>query len=386
MRKVRSAIIGGGFIGKQHVEAVRRLGFVEVVAVADTTLDRARSFAADLFLERAYGDYAELLAAPDIEVIHNCTPNQLHYAINRTALEAGKHIISEKPLAMTSAETASLLQIAQHHNRLAAVNFNHRGYPMIQQARALVANGSLGKVQLLHGAYLQDWLLYATDWNWRLDPAVGGASRAVADIGSHWADLVQHVTGQRITRVFADLATVLPFRKRPLVAAQTFGSSPQDEESEEVAITTEDYATVIFATDHGARGTFTVSQVSAGHKNNLTFEINGTGASVRWDGDAPNELWFGQRDKPNALLTKDPSAVAPSVQPFTHLPGGHPEAWPDALKNVMGQMYNAALEGRTAPTTADAFAGFADGHRAALLVDAVLTSAQRQAWVDVAAL
>ena len=383
MRTLRAGIIGGGFIGAQHVEAVRRLGYVDVVAIAGSTLGSAQAGAAALHIERAYASYAELLADPNIDVIHTCTPNVLHYQINRAALEAGKHVISEKPLAMNSDETASLVEIARQSRRLAAVNFNHRGYPMVQQARALIVDGQLGTVRLLHGAYLQDWLLYPTDWNWRLDPAAGGASRAVADIGSHWADLIQHVTNQRIVRVFADLHTVLPQRKRPASATQTFGGATQRDHGEDVDITTEDYAAILFQTEHGAHGVFTVSQVSAGHKNQLAFEINGSSASARWDADAPNELWLGYRDQANQLLAKDPALVAPEVKAYMHLPGGHAEAWPDALKNIMAELYAAVLAGRVAPTPGQAFATFRDGHQAALLVNAVLESAQRSAWVDV---
>lgn len=381
MQKLKAGIIGGGFIGAQHVEAVRRLGYVDVLAIADSSLDRAHANAESFSIERAYGNYTELLADPDIDVIHNCTPNVMHYEINGAALEAGKHVISEKPLAMTSTETASLVEIARKSGRLAAVNFNHRGYPMVQQVRAMVKNGDLGDVRLLHGSYLQDWLLYATDWNWRLDPAAGGASRAVADIGSHWADLVQHVIGQHIARVCADLRTVVPHRKRPSTAARSFSATTNDS-GEDVAITTEDYAAIMFETDAGANGVFAVSQVSAGRKNKLSFEINGSQASARWDGDDPNELWIGYRDRANQLLTKDPVLVTNEVRPFTHLPGGHAEGWPDALKNVFAQMYAAARTGNVDPAAAHTFATFEDGHRSALLVDAVLESARRKTWVD----
>ncbi len=383
MRTIRTGIIGGGFIGTQHIEALRRLGWVEVRAIAESQLDRAQANAAHFNIQRAYGSYAELLADPEIDAIHNCTPNALHYTINRAALEAGKHVISEKPLAMNSEETASLVQIARQSGRLAAVNFNHRGYPMVQQVRAMIGAGHIGKVQLIHGSYLQDWLLYPTDWNWRLDPSVGGASRAVADIGSHWADLLQHVTGQRIVRVFADLRTVLPQRKRPVVATRTYSPTAQDAATEDVTITTEDYASVIFESEQGAHGVFSVSQVSAGHKNRLSFEINGSNASVSWDANAPNDLWLGYRDKANELLTKDPSLLMLPAAAYSHLPGGHAEGWPDALKNVFASMYAAIQEGRTAPQPTDAFAIFQDGHRSALLVDAIRESARRGAWVDV---
>jgi predicted dehydrogenase len=238
-------------------------------------------------------------------------------------------------------------------------------------------------VRLLHGSYLQDWLLYPTDWNWRLDPAAGGTSRAVADIGSHWADLIQHVIGQRIVRVFADLQTVVPQRKRPVATAQTFGGATGSNQGEDVDITTEDYAAILFETEQGARGIFYVSQVSAGHKNELSFEVNGSRASAHWDADAPNDLWLGYRDQPNQLLSKDPALVAPEVKAYMHLPGGHAEGWPDALKNVMAEIYGAIQDGRTGPGKGDVFAAFADGHCSALLVDTVLESARRSAWVDV---
>ena len=381
MRTLRTGIIGGGFIGPQHVEAVRRLGYVDIVAIAEGSPELANAVAGKLFIPRAYGSYQELLADPDVDVIHNCTPNVLHYEINRAALEAGKHVISEKPLAMNSSETATLVQVAARSGRVAAVNFNHRGYPMAQQARHMIATGLLGDVRLLHGAYLQDWLLYPTDWSWRLDPVKGGASRAMADIGVHWADLMQHVTGHRISRVFADLRTLLPKRFRPTQRVQSFGGSADAANTEAVDIATEDEAMVIFETEQGARGSFMVSQVSAGHKNRLSFEVNGSQASVGWDADAPDQLWIGYRDKPNECLAKDPTLVAPEVAQYVHLPGGHAEAWPDALKNVMAAIYAAIRDGRTGQ--GDIFATFADGHHAALLVDAVLESARQSAWVDV---
>ena len=305
----------------------------------------------------------------------------LHYEINCAILAAGKHVISEKPLAMDTKQTASLVEIAAKSNRINAVNFNHRGYPMAQQARASIANGDLGSIRLIHGSYLQDWLLYPTDWSWRLEPEKGGASRAMGDIGVHWADLAQHVTGQRIKRVFADMRTMVPTRMRPTQRVQTFGGASGQVQTEEVEINTEDEAMVLFETDGGARGSFMVSQVSPGHKNRLSFEVNGAKASVGWDADTPDQLWYGYREKPNERLVKDPSLVAPDVARFIHLPGGHAEAWPDALKNVMAGIYGAVQNGGRRAD--DIYATFEDGHRAALLVDAVLESAQKQAWVDV---
>lgn len=382
MRKIRAGVIGTGFIGPQHIDALRRLGYVDVAAVAGSSLERAREAAAELCIERAYPSWQDLLADPTIEVLHNCTPNRLHHEINRAALHAGKHVVSEKPLAMSSEETADLVRVAERSGRLAAVNFNHRGYPMVQQARRMVGEGRLGSILLIHGGYLQDWLLYPSDWNWRVDPAEGGESRTVADIGSHWADLVQHVSGQRITRVLASLTTAIPKRQRPTPPGDTAGS-PASVPVHEVVVESEDYGTVIFETEAGARGTFTASQVSAGHKNKLSFELNGSVSSVGWDADAPDYLWVGHRGGPNERLTRDPEQVAGDVTPYVHLPAGHYEGWPNALLNTMQSIYGAIREGRTKPGPGDIFATFHDGHQSALLVDAVLRSNRNHEWTEV---
>lgn len=372
MTRLRAGIIGAGFIGPQHADALRRLGFVEVRGIAASSPEKGQQAAAHLSIDRAYPSWQAMLSDPDIGVVHNCTPNRLHYEINRAALEAGKHVVSEKPLGISPAETAELARVAVASGRMAAVNFNHRGYPMVQQARAMVSQGRLGELMLIHGAYLQDWLLYPSDWSWRIDPAEGGESRTVADIGSHWADLIQHVSGQRITRVLASLATAIPQRQRPV-----------PDGVQEVSVVSEDYGTVIFETDGGARGTFSVSQISAGRKNKLSFEIDGSASSVAWDADAPEYLWVGHRNAPNEQLSRDTAQLSPSAARYARLPAGHYEGWPDALLNTMAGIYSAILEGRTEPGPEDVFATFLDGHRSAVLVDAVLRSSRSGGWVEV---
>ncbi|HJN66874.1 MAG TPA: Gfo/Idh/MocA family oxidoreductase, partial [Pirellulales bacterium] len=199
--KIAAGIIGTGFIGPAHVEAARRLGNIEFIAIAEANEELARLKAEALSIDRAYGDYRQLLADPDVQVVHNCTPNHLHYQVNKDILASGKHVISEKPLAMTSTESRELVELAKTSGLIHAVDFNYRYYPLVQHARQMVQQGELGDVYALHGSYLQDWLYLATDWNWRLEPELSGESRAVADVGSHWCDLLQFITGETITRV-----------------------------------------------------------------------------------------------------------------------------------------------------------------------------------------
>ncbi len=384
MEKVKVGIIGTGFIGPTHIEAIRRLGFVEVVGLAETSQEAAERKAAELGIPKAYGDYRDMLRDSEIQVVHNCTPNHLHFAINKEIILAGKHVLSEKPLAMSSEESAELLALAKEHKVVHGVNFNYRQFPIVKQLAAMIKNGELGKVNLVHGSYLQDWLLFETDFNWRLAPEVGGKSRAVADIGSHWCDTVQYVTGKRIVEVFADLATVVPVRKKPASNTATFGAQQAHEETyEDVPINTEDYASVLVRFEDGTRGVFTVSQVSAGRKNRLSFEINGSQHSAYWNQEEPEKLWMGHRDKANEVLLADPALFSPEAKSSIHHPGGHNEGWPDALKNGMLNFYTFIREGKDPLNDQAAFATFEDGHVSMCITDAILESHEQQKWVKV---
>jgi predicted dehydrogenase len=386
MEKIKVGIIGTGFIGPTHIEAIRRLGFVEVVGLAEMGQDLADKKAAELGIPKAYGDYCDMLKESEIQVVHNCTPNHLHFAINKEIILAGKHVISEKPLAMNSEESLVLLGLAKKHGVVHGVNFNYRQHASVQNLRAKIAIGDLGKVNLVHGSYLQDWLLYATDYNWRLAPEVGGKSRAIADIGSHWCDTVQFVTGKKIVEVFADLATVIPVRKKPKTNVATFGAQSSEElEYEDVPINTEDYASVLFCFEDGSRGVFIVSQVSAGRKNRLSFEINCSKNSVFWNQEEPEKLWIGHRDKPNEILLADPALFASQAKSAIHHPGGHNEGWPDALKNMMLNFYTFIREGKSLETDKPNFATFEDGHVSMCITDAILESHSDQKWVKVKA-
>jgi predicted dehydrogenase len=377
--KIGMGLVGAGFVGPHHIDAVRRLGYVDVVAVAGSNDASARKKADALGVPKAYGDFEALIADPAVHVIHNATPNYLHYRVNAAAIAAGKHVISDKPLAMTAAEAGKLVQLAKSAGVVHAVTFNYRGNPLVQQARHMIARGEIGRPHFVHGSYLQDWLLHDTDYSWRLEPDKGGASSALGDVGSHWCDLAQHVTGSRIVEVLAELTTVIRKRKKPAAGSrEAFQAAGANQQFELVDVAVEDLASVLVRFDNGARGTFSVGQVCAGHKNDLRLEVCGSSASISWRQEHQNELWIGKRDQGNTVLTKDPSLINEAARPYAHLPGGHQEAWADAFCNLMRDIYGVIAKGKAAgDARPPAFATFEDGYRANCLVDAMLESNRR---------
>jgi predicted dehydrogenase len=385
MTPIKTAVIGTGFIGPAHIEALRRVPGVQVLAVGSDEPERARMIADQFGIVKVYTRWEDVIQDPEIEVVHNCTPNNLHYVINRAAIRAGKHIVSEKPLTMTAGESSELLRLVKSTGVVHAVNFNYRFYPLIQQARAMVRSGQLGEVYLVHGHYLQDWLFHDTDYNWRLEPGISGASRAVADIGSHWCDLVQFITGQTIRRVCASLSTVHAKRRKPASAAATFKGKERRATVRDtaVAISTEDAGVVMFELENGAKGVFTVSQVSAGRKNREWFEIDGSKLALAWNQEEPNNLWIGHRDSPNGNLIKDPSLLDESVRKYAHYPGGHPEGFPDGPKNLFINVYDFIRSGADPRKVKPEFPTFVDGHIENRLVEAVLESSRTERWVTI---
>ena len=384
-KRLGMGLVGAGFVGPHHVDAVRRLGFVDVVAVAGSSPASARAKADALHVEKAYGSYEELLADPAVQVVHNATPNYLHHAVNAAAIAKGKHVVSDKPLAMTAADAKALVDLAVKAGIVHAVTFNYRGNPLVQQARLAIARGDIGTPTFVHGQYLQDWLMKDTDYSWRLEPDKGGASSALGDIGSHWCDLAQHISGLRITHVLGDITTVVPKRKRPKGSREAFAAAGKDEAVEIVDIAVEDLASVLLKFDNGAKGSFSVGQVCAGHKNDLVLEICGAKSAVRWRQEHQNELWLGHRDRANEILLKDPSLLDAEVRGYAHLPGGHQEAWADAFCNLMRDIYGFIAAGKS-PKDAHppSFATFEDGYRANCVVESILKSAKAAAWTKVA--
>jgi predicted dehydrogenase len=385
MKKIKAGVIGSGFMGSTHIEALHRIGGVEISALASDEIN-SRNFLADKFsIKKTYDNWEELINDDEIEVIHNCTPNNLHFEINKAAILKNKNIISEKPLTINSSQSAELLDLLKKNNVVNAINFNYRFYPLIQHAKEEMEKGSIGDIYLVHGHYLQDWLYYNTDYNWRLESGISGSSRAIADIGSHWCDLVQFITGLKIKKVFADIITIHKSRKKPAHSVETFKGKEESAQTdaEVINIDTEDAGTVIFQFENRARGVFTVSQVSAGRKNKFWIEIDGSKKSISWDQEDPNKMWFGYRDKPNEILIKDPALLNPQSRRYAHYPGGHPEGYPDGPKNLFMNVYNFIREGNDPQKVKPQFPTFEDGHIENKIVEAVLESSRSEKWIDV---
>jgi predicted dehydrogenase len=381
MSDLGAVVVGTGFIGPVHVEALRRLGR-PVLGVVGSTPERGRKAAAALGLPRAYDCYEDALADPVVKVVHLTTPNRFHHQQCKQALAAGKHVLCEKPLAMTTDETAELVALARRTPAVCAVCYNVRFYPLNLEARVRVAGGQLGSVYHVTRSYVQDWLLYETDFNWRVLAGEGGALRAVADIGTHWLDLVSSITGLKVAAVCADLGTFLPTRQRPTGPVETFQAAGA-EQTEPVAIDTEDYGSVLLRFHGGARGAFTVSQVTAGRKNCLRWELAGGKASMAWNSERPNELWVGHRERPGELLLRDPALLQPAVRRFTNYPGGHNEGFPDTFKQLFRAVYDYMDAGDwQAPRP---FPTFEDGHFEVQACEAILQSHREGRWVDIPA-
>ncbi len=375
------AVVGTGFMGPAHSEALRRLG-LRVVGILGSTPEKSRRAMAALGLPKAYASFEEVLADSEVQSVHLATPNRLHYPMARAALAAGKHVLCEKPLALTSAEAAELVELARQAKVVAGVNYNIRYYPLCLEARERVRRGDLGEIYSVQGSYVQDWLLYPTDYNWRVLAEEGGALRAVADIGTHWLDLIQSISGLPVEAVCADLRTVHPVRRRPRGEVETFsGKLGQPEATDPIPITTEDLGAILLRFRGGARGSLFVSQTTAGRKNCLRYEIAGATAALAWNSEAPNELWIGYRDRPNELLVKDPSLLAEAIRPFAGYPGGHNEGYPDTFKQCFRAFYDYVRAGDlAAPPT---FPTFADGYQEIRLCDAILESHRRGTWVAI---
>lgn len=381
MSKIKVGVVGTGFIGPAHIEALRRLPNIEVAALCEVNIELATQKAAQLGIERPC-TFEQLLAMEDIQCVHICTPNFLHYSQSKAALLAGKHVVCEKPLAKDLVEAEELVKIAAETGLVNAVHFNLRYYPLVRQMKTMREKGELGEIYSVIGSYLQDWLFYATDYNWRLEPDKSGDSRAIADIGSHLLDLIEYVTGLKTVEVMADFNTVHKIRKKPLKPVETYsGKMLQPEDYADVQINTEDHANVLLRFDNGNRGSITVSQVSAGRKNQLKVEISGSEKTVAWNSESPNEMWIGVRDGANGLLMRDPSLVYEEVRSLITYPGGHNEGFGDTSKQLFKEVYEAVAAG--APPALPKYPTFADGYRELLICERILDSSRSDQWTKV---
>lgn len=380
MKKISAALIGAGFMGKVHAENLRRLGNVEIAAVAASSDEKARAFGAAIGVEHSTGDYRTLLRDSSIDAVHILTPNALHYPMCRAALQAGKHALCEKPFTISVSEASELVDLAAGTGLANCIQHNLRFYPVVQQIRRMLQHGDLGDILIVQGTYSQDLLLYDTDWNWRVESKENGPLRAMGDIGSHWMDMIQHLTGLPINAVCADLATFHKTRRRPRGSIETFaGKLASSKDHEAVPIDTEDFGSVLLRLGDRARGAFTVSQVSAGRKNMFSVEIYGTEAGVAWNQERPDELWIGRRNAPNQVLIKDPTLMYPAAAAYADLPGGHSEGYDDTHKQVFKRFY-ARVADATAPID---YPTFEDGLTGMRLLEKVAESAKKRAWVEV---
>ena len=383
MQKLKIGIIGMGYIGGSHIEAIRRIGFAELVAVADVNYALAQKKADEYGIPKCYATMEELIGDPEIQVIHNCTPNHLHLEINEKIIRAGKHVFSEKPLAKTAQESAHMLSLlAQYPDTVAGVNFCYRMNPLIQDAKNRIATGEIGRPYLVHGSYLQDWLLFETDYNWRIEPEYTGVSRCVGDIGSHWMDLAQTMIGSRITQVCADTVIALPKRKKPTTQVETFAVNT-NVEYEEKEITTEDYAAVLLKFENGTSGVFRCSEISAGRKCFIDIEVDGAQASFQWQHEQSDRMWKGNRNSNNEEVMRNPNLMTKDARQYSYLAAGHPEGWNDAFKNNLTAFYTFIRDGKKLHTDQADFATFEDGHYIMKLTEAIIQSGKEKRWITV---
>ena len=372
-------LVGAGYIGPIHLGALSRIGGVRVKTVVDVNGALAQKAAAAYNVPNAGTDHREVIEDPQIDVIHNCTPNKYHYGITKQALEAGKQVLSEKPLAMTLKEASELVELGVKKKAITGIDFCYRYYPVVQEMAARVHRGDAGTIRMVAGSYFQDWLSREVDWTWRLLRSESGDSNITADLGSHWFDLIQFVTGLKVDEVIGDLATLVPRRRRPKRQVLAF-EKVEEVESEEVEVELEDYSSILFRLSNGAPGSFTTSQVCAGRKSETEFQIYGSECSYAWNHDEATKLWIGYREKANEILIENPTLQDPGTARYATLPAGHPLGYHDAVLNLFKDYYQAVESGgkgsELRPT-------FETGFEEMKILEAILASHKKRGWVGV---
>lgn len=374
-------LIGTGYMGTIHLEELARINNVQVVAVADPNIDLAKKTAQRFNIDRAYSDYKNILSDPDIHVIHNCTPNKPHYVINKEALNLGRHVFSEKPLAMTLEEAEELQELAEKKGAKTAINFCYRYYPVVQEMAFRVRRGDAGQIIMVTGTWFQDWLSNPTDYSWRLETSESGSSNITADLGSHWFDLIQFVTGLKITKVIGDFATLIQIRKKP--DRQVLAFEKADEvKTKDFKVKLEEYSAVLFRLSNGSPGSFTMCQACNGRKSDTEFQIYGSLCSFAWDHRRSSELWIGYREKPNEILIESPQLQDISNAKYAPLPAGHPLGYHDAILNLFRDYYDAVSDG--AARQDDLFPSFRSGVEEMKVLNAIIKSVKTGNWENVA--
>jgi len=375
---IKVGVIGAGYIGPIHIDALSRMGGIKVRSVADVNLNLAKKAAKDYNIENTYNDYKEIIKDPEIDVIHNCTPNKFHYNITKEALEANKNVLSEKPLAMTLDEAEELVELADKGGIITGIDFCYRYYPVVQEMALRIKRGDLGKVRMVTGSYLQDWLSNPTDYSWRLENSESGESNITADLGSHWFDLVQFLTGLKVSEVIGDFSTLIPVRKKPKRQVLAF-EKIEDTKTEDVKIELEDYSSILFRLSENTPGSFTTSQVCAGRKSDTEIQVYGSKCSYAWNHKRSNELWIGYRDKPNEILIESPVLQGKSTAKYATLPTGHPLGYHDAVLNLFKDFYSAILKGESKSSSRPTFK---TGYDEMKILDAVIKSNKERRWVS----
>ena len=378
--KIRVGIIGMGYIGESHIEAIRRIGICQLCAVADTNYELAKQKAEAYGIEKVYASVDEMLNDKDIDAVHNCTPNFLHMEINEKIIRSGKHLFSEKPLTMNYEQAKKLLAVKKEFPEVeAAVNFNYRLNPLVQEIRSRIKKGEAGDIRIITGYYNQDWLMYDTDYSWRLEPEVAGNSCCIADIGSHWMDIIQHVTGHKIVSVMGDTVTVIPVRKKPAKQQETFKDAVSDDYIE-VPIKNEEYAAVLFKTDKGATGVFHVTEAAAGHGCDFSFEINGSLLSYGWNQEQNDRMWIGRRGGDNSVVIRNPNLISDEAKPYTNLAMGHPEGWNDAFKGNFYAFYKYLYDGKQGEKI---YSTLEDAAYIVKLTEKIIESSKQKTWINI---
>lgn len=379
MRKIKAAVIGAGFIGKQHIEAIRRMPDVNVIALVDANPEQGKKVCENLSIPNFYQNYMEMIEKEKPDVVHNCTPNYLHYEICKKLIENKINVYCEKPLANTSEEAKELYELAKKNNVLAAINFNYRQNAIVREMheRMTCTENDWGRTFLVRGHYLQDWMMYDSDYNWRCVPELNGPSRTIADIGSHWFDTVQYITGRRIVRVFADIQTVWEQRKKSLMVRKTFEAA-EGEEYEWINIENEDLALIMVEFDDKVKGILTLSQVTGGHKNDLCVAVDGSKYSMMWEQENPDKLHLGCRE--NGMVTRyaGPEMLRGDAVRYAELPSGHALGWTDAFKNGIHEFYRK-MRGEKEVN----YVTFEEAYYIVRIVEACFKSAEEKCWIDV---
>lgn len=384
MRRIKIGIIGAGFVGPIHIESVRRLGFVDVVAIAEITQQKANEVAEKFGISKAYGDWKDLVSDSEIEVVHVTCSNELHYQISKACIQAGKNVVCEKPLTLNMNEAKELVELAKERNVVNATTFNMGFYPLVKEAKELIARGELGKIFLVVGRCSQDWLSKDTDYNWRVESKYQGKSRVISDLGSHWIQMVQMILDRRIMSVYGDKTIFIPVRKKPTIEIPTFSEQElKPGEYEELIVDTEDHATILMKFEGGAKGVFIASQVCPGRKNILEWEINGSEKSIAWQQEDPNQLWIGNRSKPNEILMRDPSLLSDKVRQYAPSPGGLAEGYVDSWKNILGKLYDYIRKEGHLKDLKPEYPTFEEGYRNMIVIDSVLQSIEKDKWIDI---